>query len=92
MDLERPSRLLDPAHERAGLLIRRWMLGEVVGLWIDASEAKRRRYAAMTRAGRTIRHEAAVRPRKRFDRRAGMLQALAKRLRRYLERLGALGS
>src|SRR5262245_13632696 len=92
MNLKRPSRLLGTPNELAGLLIRRRLLGEVVDLGIDAPEAKGRRYAAVARAGRIIRHEATVRARKHFDRRAGVLQTLAEQLRRDPKRLGGLGA
>jgi len=90
MDLKRPSRLLGPANEPASLVIRRCLVGEVKRVRIDPPKAKRSRYAAMTRAGRLVGHEATVRPSKRFDRRTGVLQALTKQLRRYRKGLGAL--
>lgn len=90
MDLKRPSRLLDAANERTSLLIRRRLAGKVRSLGIDAAETKRCRNAAMARAGRALRREAAVRPSERFDRRTGVLEALAKELRGYLESGGAL--
>lgn len=90
MDVKRPSRLLGAANEPASLQIRRWLLGKVEPIRTDAPEAKRRGYAAMTGAGGGIRHETTVRTSKRFDRRTGVLEALAKQLRRYAERLRAL--
>jgi len=82
--------LLGPANEPASLVIRRCLVGEVKRVRIDPPKAKRSRYAAMTRAGRLVGHEATVRPSKRFDRRTGVLQALTKQLRRYRKGLGAL--
>ena len=90
MDLKRPSRLLDAANERPNLVIGRRLLGEGECVWVNASEAKRRGYPAMARAGRLIRDQTTVGSGERFDRRTGVLQAFAKQVRRDAECLGAL--
>ena len=78
MDLKRPSRLLELTNEATSLLIGRWLLGEVERVGTDAPEAKRRWHASMASAGRAVRGKPTMRPSKRFDRRTGVLQALAK--------------
>jgi hypothetical protein len=78
MDLKGPSRFLDLTNEASSLLIGRWLLGEVERVGTDAPEAKGRRHPSMAGASRAVRSEPTVRPGKRFDRRPGVLQALAK--------------
>jgi hypothetical protein len=88
MDLQCPSRLLGLANEHTRLPIRRWPLGKVDRFGIDSAEAKGRRHALMAAADRCVRGQTAVRSGERFDRGACVLQALAKEVGRYPERLG----
>jgi hypothetical protein len=90
MDLKCPTRVLGAANQLADLLIGRRLAGEVERVWTDAPEAKRRSHASMAGAGGAVRRETTVRPRKRFDRRAGVLQALAKQLCGYPQGLRGL--
>jgi len=83
MDLKRPSRVLGLANEGTSLLIGRWLFGEVGRVGTDAPETKRRWHASMARADRAVRGQPTVRPSECFDRRAGVLQTLAKQVGRY---------
>ncbi len=47
MHLQRPARLLGAANKLAGLLIGRWVLGELERIGTNAAEPKRSRYAPM---------------------------------------------
>src|SRR5262249_55574714 len=90
MDLKCPSRLLGLANELTSLPVGRWVLGEVERVGTHASETKRWWHASVTRTGGAVRGQPTVRPSKRFDRRAGVLQALAKQVRGYPQGFGGL--
>jgi hypothetical protein len=82
--------VLRATDERAGVLERRGLLGEVERAWTNAPEPNRHRHAAMAGAGGVIRGETTVLPSKCFDCGTGVLQALSKQLRRDVKGFGAL--
>ena len=92
MDFQRPSSLLDSADERTRVSIRRRLACEVQRILANSAEAQRRRHAAVAGARGRVRCEATVGARKRHDRRARVLQALAEECWRDPQGVGGLRS
>src|SRR5918993_215515 len=92
MDVKCPSCLLDAANELASFVIRRRLLGQVERMGTGPAEPKCRRHTPMAGAVGAVRGETAVHPRERFDRRAGVLQTLAKKVGRNVQCLGGFSS